>query len=356
MSEGKKKLKKIKYKKPGHKPAGIVPPKENADTFDLDLDAFIAQDLKDFDLPAPAESKPTPAPQAAAPAEDDEFERLLNEFINAELDDVEADLDEARNAPAEKAPSASVANTAATAPAAAAAITEDAADRLAENEQSLYRAYLNYFYAINILCERVNARLLTPGITADDLYPHYKPKHGRRMTRDIIDGWDILLLAFPNEIMSLDPSGTDDELLNFAEKCSDEILQLAIISYVEILIEIEGCEIAYSERRLKAEKRKIERKIYEEHKARLERSRRYIKAIQDKHFPIDADRLVNNFFKTSNKDAEGAYKMLTTNPATFSPIEIGKIKPRFFGLIKVTPQDGIRANKEIGEFIKKLKA
>ena len=48
--------------------------------------------------------------------------------------------------------------------------------------------------------------------------------------------------------------------------------------------------------------------------------------------------------------------MLTNNPATFAPIEISKIKPRLFGLIKVTPQDGIRVNREIGDFIKKLKA
>ena len=74
--------------------------------------------------------------------------------------------------------------------------------------------------------------------------------------------------------------------------------------------------------------------MYEEHQARVERSQRYIEAIRKKEFPIDAERLVKNFFKTSNKDAEGAYKMLTNNPATFAPIEINKIKPRLFGLIK----------------------
>lgn len=125
---------------------------------------------------------------------------------------------------------------------------------------------------------------------------------------------------------------------------------------MEILIEIEGCELNYAERKLKAERRKIERQMYEEHQARVERSQRYIEAIRKKEFPIDAERLVKNFFKTSNKDAEGAYKMLTNNPATFAPIEINKIKPRLFGLIKVTPQDGIRVNREIGDFIKKLKA
>ena len=82
---------------------------------------------------------------------------------------------------------------------------------------------------------------------------------------------------------------------------------------------------------------------------------RYIELIQKEKFPIDAERLVNNFFKTVRKDADGAQKILETNPATFAPIEIEKIKPRFFGMIKPKPEDGIKINKEIGRFFKKLK-
>lgn len=82
----------------------------------------------------------------------------------------------------------------------------------------------------------------------------------------------------------------------------------------------------------------------------------YIEAIKKQDFPIDAERLVTNYFKTAKKDPEGAQKMLENNPATFAPIQIDKLRPRFFGMIKPKPEDGIRINKEIGKFLKNLKA
>lgn len=147
-----------------------------------------------------------------------------------------------------------------------------------------------------------------------------------------------------------------EQILEFAEKQLDETLQMALISYVEILIEMEGCEINYNQRKAKAEKRKIERQIYEEHQHRLERMKKYINAIEAKKFPIDAERLVNNFFKTAKKDPDGAQKILENNPATYAPIEVDKIPPRFFGMIKPKPEDGIKVNREIGKFLKNLKA
>ena len=83
---------------------------------------------------------------------------------------------------------------------------------------------------------------------------------------------------------------------------------------------------------------------------------KFIEAIKAKNFPIDAERLVNNFFKSVRKDPEGAQKILETNPATYAPIQVEKIPPRFFGMIKPKPEDGIRINKEIGKFLKNLKA
>jgi hypothetical protein len=88
----------------------------------------------------------------------------------------------------------------------------------------------------------------------------------------------------------------------------------------------------------------------------LDRAKKYIDAIKKKEFPIDAERLVNNYFRLSNKDPEGSFKALVNNPATYAPIDFSKIKARFFGLIKVKPQDGIRINRKIGDFLKKLKA
>ena len=341
MSENKqstKVLKKIKHKRPISQGGKLPPAKSVPASTEADIKALLAEDISD------AKSSPTPVTQQDT-SSDDEFERLLNEFINAELDDAQEVVENVQNGEeVEITPSLPINNT-----------DEKNASLLTDPEKSLYRAYQNYFFAIRSIAELNKTVPISPSLTAQNFYPHYKPRIGIRISKEIMEGWDIMLQVFPQELRTLNPAGTDDELLDFAEKAKDDNLQLAIISYVEILIEMEGCDIQYESRKLKAEKRKIEKEIYEEHQARVERTKKYIEAIKNKNFPIDAERLVKNFFKTSNKDAEGAYKVLTTNPATFAPIEINKIKPRLFGLIKVTPQDGIRVNREIGEFIKKLK-
>ena len=82
---------------------------------------------------------------------------------------------------------------------------------------------------------------------------------------------------------------------------------------------------------------------------------RLSKAIKEKNFPIDAETLVNNYFKTVRKDPEGAKKILENNPATFAPIQVEKIPDRLFGLIKAKPEDGKKINKKIGNFLKDLK-
>ena len=339
----KKVLKKIKHKRPLSQGSRIPPSKSVPDSTEASIKALLAEDSS-----AQTSSSPQPSP-ATTDNGDDEFERLLNEFINAELDDAQENaqesLDNVTNGQVqEPIQSLPLSNT-----------DEENSNLLEDPEKSLYRAYQNYFFAIRAIAENTRQTFISPSLTAENLYPHYKPRIGIRISKEIMQGWEIMLQAFPQELSSLNPGGSDDELLDFAEQATDENMQLAIISYVEILIEMEGCDIQYETRKLKAERRKIEKEIFEAHQARVERSQKYIDAIKKKEFPIDAERLVKNFEKTSNKDAEGAYKMLTTNPATFSPIEINKIKPRFFGLVKVTPQDGIRVNREIGEFIKRLK-
>ena len=96
-------------------------------------------------------------------------------------------------------------------------------------------------------------------------------------------------------------------------------------------------------------------KIYEEEIKRKEKIRLYIQALKEQNFPIDAELLVNNFFKTVRKDPEGAKKMLEVNPATFAPIQVEKLPNKFFGLIKAKPEDGKKVNKKLGKFLKNLK-
>lgn len=282
--------------------------------------------------------------------EDDEFERLLNQFINSELDEVDTGLENNNIDPNSKSLSLLSSPTQSSAP-----IAKSKDKSLNKEEKALFEAYKNFTNAIEMMAGINNMEIPTFKLEASALYPHYKAKTGAIIAADTLKGWDIMIQAQPNHVLDIQPGASDEELLDFAEVTTDEILQLALISYVEILIEIEGCEIAYEERKIKSARRKIEREIYEEHQKRVERKKRYIEAIEKKKFPIDADKLINNYFKTAQKDPEGAYKVLINNPAVYAPINISKLRPRFFGLIKPTPQDGIRVNREIGDFLKKIK-
>lgn len=267
---------------------------------------------------------------------DDEFEKLLNSFIasetsdSAEVDDPER-LSDIVDKPQEKI-------------------------KYGDDEAELAQAYQNFITSITAISDQREIPLPTFEFKSERLNPNYKPSIGRQIVRDTLLCWDLMFTAYPEKLSTLNPNSTDEQFLNFAEGLSDQNLQLAIISYVEILIDIENCEISYEERRLKSQRKRIEKALYEEYQRRKERKERFIKAVKERHFPIDAERLINNYFKTATKDASAAYEVLTTNPAMYAPIENDKIKPRLFGLIKVKPQDGIRENHRIGAYLKKLKA
>lgn len=287
-----------------------------------------------------------PAVAPAPKSDDDEFEKLLQEFIASELNgvDKEAEKEDIKEAVAKNKPHPSTLTT-----------QDEFSANLFEEEKALYTAYNNFKASITAMSEEFSLPAPVFVIEPQMLYPRYKPALAEKFALDTLKGWDIMIKAHPSRILNIKPGAKDEDLLDFAEKTTDATLQLAVISYVEVLIEIEGCEIAYESRRLKAKKRKIEKEIYEEHHKRKERIKKYIEALQKKKFPVDAERLVNNYFKTARKDADGAYKTLVNNPATFAPIDVSKIPSRFFGMIKPKPEDGIRVNREIGEFLKKLK-
>lgn len=277
------------------------------------------------------------------PSSDDDFDLLLDNFIAKQMEEAQDSINDAEELKQQNKEE----------------IVSDNDDEYAANlpteEKQLFNAYCSFAGAI-IACAQAG-QLEEPvfDFEAKDIYPRFRPSRLNRLNEDILAGWRILLAAQPVRLSSLPANPSDEQILNFAEKTTDENLQAALISYVEVLIELDGCEIAYNMRKAKAKKRKIERQIIEEHNRRKERMQKYIAAIEAKKFPIDAERLVGNYFKTARKDPQGAQKILESNPATFAPIQVDKIPPRFFGMIKPKPEDGIRVNKEIGEFFKKLK-
>lgn len=276
-------------------------------------------------------------------APDDDFDLLLDNFIARQMEEAQDNINETEELKQQNKEE----------------VVSDSDDEYAANlpteEKQLLNAYRSFAGAVIASALAGNAEAPEFTFEAQDIYPRFRPNRINRLNQDTLAGWRLLLAVQPVRLSSLPPSPSDEQILNFAEKTTDENLQAALISYVEILIELDGCEIAYNMRKAKAKKRKIERRIIEEHNQRKERMQKYVAAIQAKKFPIDAERLVANFFKTARKDPDGAQKILENNPATYAPIEVDKIPPRFFGMIKSKPEDGIRVNKQIGEFFKKLK-
>ncbi len=229
-------------------------------------------------------------------------------------------------------------------------------DELGSGEKELMKAYLNFIETVYTISNSYNVTTPELKLRSSMLVPNYRPTIGQILSKDVLDGWDILLTTNFEELKDLDMSGSDDDFLNYAEKLSNANLQFAIVSYIETLIELEACELSYQEKKLRFQKRKIEQEFFEEQRRKNERKQKFIDAVRAKNFPIDAERLINNYLKTANKDAEGAFEALVENPAIYAPIQMDKIKPRLFGLIKKSAKDGIRMNKKIGKFMKNLKA
>lgn len=320
--------------------------KKNKDKKELDINQTVLSDNTEVVLKDVANSS------SVEDNEDDEFEKLLQSFINTDTPPEEPkekhkDLESLHILP-EKQDDLKIEKSDYTSP--------EGSIELGADESELAQAYENFLNAVSAIANLREIILPDFSFQKKMLYPNYKPSIGRKIVADASVCWDIMLQAFPDKLSSIKPNASDEEFLNFAEGLSDQNLQLAIISYVEILIDIENCEISYEEKRLKAQRKRIERELYEEYQRRQERKRKFIEAVQKKQFPVDAERLINNYFKTALKDADGAYEVLTKNPAVYAPIENDKIKPRFFGLIKPSPKDGIRENYRLGIFLKYLKA
>ena len=232
---------------------------------------------------------------------------------------------------------------------------DTAANRLKQEEQELARAVANFQDGIVAMADKKNLKVPDTDYKEDMLYPNYKPSIGKKIAQYLLACWDIMNKYDPENMKRLSKDAGDEEYLAFAETLNDTDMQLAIISYVEILINLEICEVSYEQKKEILQKNRIKRELYEEYIELQERKALFIKKLKEKDFPVDAERLIGNYFRVAQKDPDGSFNALVKNPAMFSPIEFEKIRPKFFGLIKVTPEDGIKANQKIGHFIKKLK-
>ena len=222
-------------------------------------------------------------------------------------------------------------------------------------ESELATAFNGFVSGIKILEAKRNLRAPTTDFEPQQLCPNYKPSVGKKMAQYMVDCWGLIYKYDPESLKKLPKDATDEEYLTFAEQLTDEELQFTIYSYIETLYNLENCEVMYSEKLSVAQKNRIKKELYDEYMNLQHKKAVFIEKLKEKGFPIDENKLIGNYFHVAQKDAEGAFKALTQNPAMFAPIDFSKIKPRFFGLIKVSPDDGIKANQKIGKFIKNLK-
>ena len=172
----------------------------------------------------------------------DDFSALLDNFIKSELANIEEEKENTRILLEEPQPEPLPQN----------ASDEQVANSLNLSEQKLYTAYRNFVESIEAITKEQQLSAPTFHIKAQVLYPKYTPGLGNLITIDVLQGWDLMFEAFPNDITKIKPNASDEELLDFAEQHSNENLQMAVVSYVEILFEIEGCEIAYEKRLLES--------------------------------------------------------------------------------------------------------
>lgn len=310
--------------------------------------------------------------------DDDDFEKLLNDFINGSSEEKEKpegkSIDENKKREVEKQAAAAIEedyssvqnfeeiyspefeeNKSEIAQAVEDYERHESEPMLGTDESELAQAFVNYSSSVNNLTKTRMQKEFKPKFKIEMLYPNYKPSIGLILSDDVVDGWLLLCKMFPQDIGTFSMKSTDEQFLNFAEKLSNQDLQLAVISYVEIMIDIEACELSYMAKLLRYQEKHVKKILYEEYLARKERQRKFVKAISAQDFPIDAELLVANYFRVAQKDVDGAFKALTTNPAIFAPIDFKKLKPHFFGLIKVSPRDGIKMNIKIGNFLKNLR-
>lgn len=132
--------------------------------------------------------------------------------------------------------------------------------------------------------------------------------------------------------------------------------QQILIAYLTILVDMQILHEKLDILDTQDESDEIIDEIKEMEESEREIKQSFINAIERKNFPVDAHKLINNYFTLAKKDPDKAYETLITNPLFFSPIQPERLPKKFFGLVKPSPADAKAVNKQLASFLKNLKA
>ena len=151
-----------------------------------------------------------------------------------------------------------------------------------------------------------------------------------------------------------EPELTVPNMLNSVQKNypNDDYWRQILIRYIELQQTLDEEEIERKSDEMLIQGQKIMNDIQEYKSKKTAIIQSFSKAIDIKGYPINSRRLVVNYLKMSKYDDKKAWETITTNPAFFAPLEV--VDENGKRLMSVS--DAKKLNKEIGGYIKKLKA
>lgn len=247
-------------------------------------------------------------------------------------------------------------------------LPNDPLNKITAHKSARERFFLFYIYARLYVEEILDDNELPPLAfklpqTKHDLklfkkYLKYDAQEG--MMDDIADDLMLILPLIPEMQRIL---GSDLPLDDLLEEELDYIEDLEnpsvgdqmVTAYLLCLADMEIMLKTSEARRVREENEEYIEEIRNNENEERSLKKAFIDALKKEDFPVDAEKLINNYFNFSKKDAEKAYNILITNPLFYAPVQLEKMPKKFFGMIKAGSKEAKALNKKLASFLKKLK-
>lgn len=126
--------------------------------------------------------------------------------------------------------------------------------------------------------------------------------------------------------------------------------QKLLFDYLNLTLDVEEARLKKEGEDLQDELEYALYKLQEKQSEQEELVNSYAQKIREAGFHVDANNLIQNYFKMLKRDKDEAWKVLTTNPAYFSPIITQNGEKQI-----LSPAKAIDENKRLAVFLKGLK-
>lgn len=180
------------------------------------------------------------------------------------------------------------------------------------------------------------------------------------MMDDILDDLTTILPLIPEMRRILDCDLPLDDLIEeeiaYMEESEDSSIgEQLVVAYLLVMADMEIMMKKAQSRRMREQRESLIEEIQDNENEELEIQKAFIRALKKENFPVDAEKLIKNYFNFAKKEPEKAYQLLTTNPLFFAPVQTEKLPKKFFGLVKAGPKEATAINKKLASFLKRVK-